>query len=146
VINFFLCLLFSVSVFAEKSELNRVVFSVSGQAWTSRDRDVYQNVLNTVFQKQMLSQYSKNPENDFLLSRLSSKEAAVFDFKGEPATVTEANRKKLKDFTPEEIEREIALISKTTTFIDIKESQHKDAIRFNAWFDLLKRKYVVRLK
>ncbi len=123
-----------------------MLFSVAGQAWTSRDRDVYQSVLTEVFQKKLLSQFSKNAENDFLLSRVSSKEAAVFDFTGDKVTVTESDRKKLSAFSKDEIDREVSLIAKTKTFIDIKESQHKDAIRFNTWFDLLKRKYLVRMK
>lgn len=145
-LKFCFIVFFSLAVFAEKSDLNRVLFSVGGTAWTSRDRAVYQSVLSEIFQKKSLSQFSKDAENDFLLSRVSSKEAAVFDFAGEPVVVSEASRKKLKEFNSDEVDREVALIRKAAAFIEIKESQHKDAIRFNAWFDLLKRKYVVRLK
>ena len=77
----FLFLIFSA--FAQ-SEFNKILFSIGSNSWTLRDRQVYQAVLGEVFQKKMLSAFSKDPENDFLLSRLSFKEAAVFELT--PAT------------------------------------------------------------
>lgn len=139
-------LIFPCAVLAQKTDVNRVLFSIGTTSWTSRDREVYQFVLNEVFQKKALSQYSKNPENDFLLSRLSYKEAAVFELSsGEKNKMADLG-KKLNGFSATEVERETDYISKALILIEIKESQHKDSRRFNSWFDLLKRKYLVRLK
>lgn len=138
-------LIFSGAVQAQKTDVNRVLFSIGTTSWTSRDREAYQFVLSEVFQKKALSQYSKNPENDFLLSRLSYKEAAVFELSAGEKTKVDVN-KKLNGFTPAEVERETNYISKALILIEIKESQHKDSRRFNSWFELLKRKYLVRLK
>ena len=107
---------------------------------------VYESVLNEVFKKKNLSEYSKNQFNDFLLSRLSLREANLFQITAEKKPLLEPERKKLAAFTNAEIDRELALISKAQALIEIKESQHKDAARFNSWVELMKRKYVVHIK
>lgn len=131
---------------AERTEINKVLFSVGNQSWTMRDLELYQSVLNVVFNKKVLSQYSKDEFNDFLVSRVSLKEADVFQISYVKQAITEPERKKLVAFTREEIEKEVTAIAKADALIEIKENQHKDTGRFNTWLELMKRKYVVRIK
>ena len=108
---------------------------------------VYQSVLSEVFKKKRLSEFSKSALDDFLLSRMSFKESKVLNLTAtEKMAVTEAEKKKLPQFKAEEIQREADLIIKAENLIEIKEAQHKDAARFTNWFELMKRKYVVRIK
>ena len=147
-IKIFLLILLSLSFSVQaQTDFNKILFSIGTSSWSLRDREAYQAVLTEVFQKKALSEYSKNPENDFLLSRLSYKEAGVFELSpSEKIKVSEAARKKLAAFSPEEVLRETDYISKAAILVEIKESQQKDVKRFNTWFELLKRKYQVRLK
>jgi hypothetical protein len=107
---------------------------------------VYQAVLSEVFKKKKLTDYSQSDFNDFLISRLSLKEANLFQITYDKKSLAPADRKKIGLFSKEEIDRELELISKAQALIEIKENQHKDASRFNTWFELMKRKYVVRVK
>lgn len=122
-----------------------MLFRVADQSFTLRDKQIYENVLVEVFKKKQISNYSKTDFNDFLVSRLSLKEAEVFQLNFDKKLFSEADRKKI-GFTKEEVEREVLAISKAQALIDIKENQHRDATRFNSWFELMKRKYVVRIK
>ncbi len=130
----------------ERTELNKVLFSVGEQSWTLRDMELYQSVMSDIFKKKTLSAFSKNEFNDFLVSRISLKEADVFQISYDKKAVTEAERKRLTAFTKEEIDREVTAVAKAEALIEIKESQHKDTARFNTWYELMKRKYVVRIK
>lgn len=134
------------AIAAESAEINKVLFSVGNQSWTMRDMEIYRGVLNSVFKKKSLSQYSKDEFNDFLVSRVSLKEADVFQISYDKQSLTEQERKKLSSFTREEIEKEVTAIAKAEALIEIKENQHKDIGRFNTWLELMKRKYVVRIK
>jgi len=139
--------LFSLQAYAaESAEINKVLFSVGNQSWTMRDMEIYHGVLNGVFKKKSLSQFSKDEFSDFLVSRVSLKEADVFQISYDKVAVTEPERKKLSAFTREEIEKEVTAIAKAEALIEIKENQHKDIGRFNTWLELMKRKYVVRVK
>ena len=122
-----------------------MLFRVADQSFTLRDKQIYETVLAEVFKKKQITDYSKTDFNDFLVSRLSLKEADLFQISFDKKTVSEDDRKKI-GFSKEEIEREVLAISKAQALIDIKETQHRDASRFNSWFELIKRKYVVRVK
>jgi len=142
-------LIFSFFTFfahAERTELNKVLFSAGDQSWTSRDMDLYQSVLSDIYKKKKLSEFSKNEFNDFIISRVSLKEADVFQISYDKKSLTEAERKKLGTFTKDELDKEVTAIAKAQALIEIKENQHKDAARFNTWYELMKRKYVVRIK
>ncbi|MCC2679526.1 MAG: hypothetical protein K0R29_2102 [Pseudobdellovibrio sp.] len=130
----------------ERTELNKVLFSVGDQSWTMRDMDLYRSVMSDVYKKKSLTQYSKDEFNDFLVSRISLKEADVFQISFDKKVPTEPERKKLAAFTRDEIDKEVTAIAKAEALIEIKENQHKDSARFNTWYELMKRKYVVRIK
>ncbi|MGZ3690795.1 MAG: hypothetical protein ACXVAX_04795 [Pseudobdellovibrio sp.] len=134
------------SVLAERTDFNKILVNVGGESWTTRDMQVYQSVLSEVFKKKQLSTYSKSSLDDFLLSRMSFKEAKVLNLVADKNPVPESEKKKLTQFKGEEVDREIDLITKAENLVEIKEAQHKDANRFNAWYELMKRKYVVRIK
>ena len=126
--------------------VNEVLFSVSGEAATARDQQIYQSVLSEVFHKQHLSQFSQKPVSDFLLSRLSFKEASVFDLTSEKTKISESVKKKWAEYSLTEIEREANIISKALLLIELKENQLKQQERFDIWFEVLKRKYQVKFK
>lgn len=126
--------------------INEVLFSVGTKSFTSRDHLVYKSVLNEVFQKTRISQFTKRPVDDFLLSRLSYNEAIAFELAPEKPKLRDQVRKKLSEFSLGEIEREREIIAAALALIDIKEAQVKNQGRFNTWFDLLKRKYQLKLK
>lgn len=126
--------------------MNEVLFSVSGTAATSFDRQTYTGVLNEVFQKKSLSTFSRDPASDFLLSRLADREARIFDLPGEKPKISESARKKLSDLSAEEIDNEAGLIARALALVEIKEAQLKQQERFDTWFELLKRKYQLKIK
>lgn len=134
-------------VSAQKSDLNRVLFAVGASSWTTRDREAYEAVLSEFFKKKSLSQFSKSADSDFLLSRLAFREASVFELTPDQRRKAgEVDRKKLSAFSAAEIDREMDYILKAAVMVEIKESQHKESGRFNSWYELLKRKYQVRMK
>ncbi len=141
-----LILVITSSALAERADFIKVVANVGGESWTNRDMQVYETVLSEIFKKKKLSEFSKSDYNDFLLSRMSFKEAKNLNLTGDKIVVSEADKKRLANFKSEEIDREVELIAQAQNIIEIKESQHKEATRFNNWFELMKRKYVVRTK
>lgn len=126
--------------------MNEVLFSIANESSTSRDRLVYQRVLNEVFKKDTISQFTPKTADDFLLSRLSYKEAKAFDMHGNEMKINENSKKKLSEFTPSEVERELEVISTALALIEIKEAQLKGKERFNTWFELIKHKYQLKIK
>ena len=133
------------SAFAERVELNKILFTTGNTSWSSRDQQIYQTVLNEVFKRKRISQYSQSEFNDFLLSRLAEKEANTFELKYDKIEATEAQKKKM-GFSNSEIVAEVQRISKAITLTEIKESYHNDTKRFASWFDVMKRKYTVKIK
>lgn len=129
-----------------RTEFNKILFSISGQSWSLRDQQIYQAVLVEVFKRKSLSPYSTNESDDFVTSRLAEKESNLFDLTTDPVKVTEAQKKRLSNFTSAEIDKEIASISKATAIIEIKESKNQDQARFKTWVELLKRKYQFKIK
>ena len=128
------------------NEFNKILFSVSGQSWTSRDQQAFDIVLNEVFKKKKLTTASETELEDFLLSRLSEKESSLFDLSFAAVKLTEQQRKKMNFLTSAEVNREVEMISKAIAILDLKETQQKDPVRFKAWFELLKRKYQLKMK
>lgn len=133
------------SAFAERVELNKILFTAGNTSWSARDQKIYQSVLSEVFKRKKISQYSQTDFNDFLLSRLAEKEANTFDLTYDKVTATEAQKKKI-GFSSSEVEAEIQRVAKAITLTEIKESYHNDSKRFASWFDVMKRKYTVKIK
>lgn len=148
-INRFLFIYISIfiqsSAFAERVELNKILFTTGNTSWSSHDQQIYQSVLSEVFKRKKISQYSQTEFNDFLLSRLAEKEASTFELTYDKVEVSEAQKKKL-GFTLAEINAEVERVSKAITLTEIKESYHNDTKRFASWFDVMKRKYTVKIK
>lgn len=131
----------------KESLVNEVLFSITGESFTSHDRNIYQSVLNEILQKNKISSFTKKTTDDFLLSRLSYQEAKAFELTGSAKIkLSESSRHKLSEFSPAEIEREIDVISRARALIEIKETQLKQQDRFDTWFQLLKRKYQFKPK
>lgn len=147
---FFLSITADIAVLAATDEkvqvVNEILFSVAGEPSTSRDMQLYKAVLNEIFQKNKISKFTKKFSDDFLLSRLSYKEAVVFELTGTKMKESDAARRKMADFSKAEIDREIDVVSKALELIEIKENQVKLQARFDTWFELLKRKYQLKLK
>lgn len=131
---------------AQEFLVNEILFTMDGESLTLRDLKLYQAVLREVFKKDRLSDFNLKEPEDFLLSRVCYREAKTFETQGVPYKITEQNKKKLVDFTDDEIEIESASIAKAIGLIEIKESQLKQKERFFAWFELVKRKNQVRIK
>lgn len=126
--------------------INEILFSIANESVTSRDRQVYQSVLSEVFQKDRVSQFTKKLSDDFVLSRLSYREAKVFELRSVEVKLNESMKKKLSEFSQREITREVEIIGKAIALIEMKETQLKQKDRFDTWFALLKRKYQLKLK
>lgn len=141
----FISICFQSSAFAERVELNKILFTAGATSWSSRDQQIYQSVLSEVFKRKKISQYSQSEFNDFLLSRLAEKEASTFELSYDKVVATEAQKKKI-GFSTAEINAEVQRVSKAITLTEIKESYHNDAKRFASWFDVMKRKYTVKIK
>jgi hypothetical protein len=143
---------FSAFLSAEGFLVNEVLFSVAAKSATARDRLLYETIIQEVFEKKQLSRFSKKKSDDFLLSRLCSREAEVFDISPDKKIVSDSARKKMNDFSTTEIENEISLISKALSIIElkenqiVKENQLTPQERFDTWYEVLKRKYQVKIK
>lgn len=147
----FIAIVFLLSGFASAQPLkeavvNEVLFSIGNVSYTARDMLIYKSVLAELYQKTRISQYTKKPFDDFLLSRLSFNEASAFELKSEKSKISDAARKKLSEFSLDEVVRENENIAVAIALIDIKESQLRSQTRFDTWYELLKRKYQFKLK
>lgn len=132
--------------FAEnETVVNQVIFSDTQQSWTSRDRALFNKVMDTLVQRR-LSQYTENLEEDFLLSRLSYYEAILFEITPTKIKISELAKKKFSEYTHAELQSELEKVESALALIDLKEAQFKQKLRFKTWFDLLKRKYQVKIK
>lgn len=131
---------------AQSVIVNEVLFSVAGHSWTARDRQLYEALLKEAYGKEGLTKFSVKRKEDFLLSRLSAREADAFDLQPEKNKLIDAIKKKTNQFSATEIENELTLISKALTIVELKENQLKQQERFDTWFELLKRKYQVKIK
>lgn len=149
ILGIFICI-YSVFTLGAQSQnevvVNEVLFSVANESSTTHDRLIYQRVLSEVFKKNKISQLIKKASDDFLLSRLSYKEAKAFDMQGVEVKLSQASRKKLSEFSDLEINHEIEVISKAMAIVEIKETQLKQKERFETWFDLLRHKYLLKIK
>lgn len=125
--------------------LNQVLISDSQQSWTERDRNLFNKVMDVLVQKK-LSQYTESREEDFLLSRLSYYEALLFEISPTEIKISDQARKKFSEYTRDELQSEVSKVQHSMALIDLKETQFKQKLRFKTWFDLLKRKYQVKVK
>ncbi len=150
--TFLLFFSFSAILSAEGSLVNEVLFSLAAKSSTARDRLLYETLIQEVFEKKQLSKYSKKKSDDFLLSRLSSREAEAFDIRPDKKIISDSARKKMNEFSAAEIENELSLISKALSIIELKENQlaKENQLtpqeRFDTWYEVLKRKYQVKIK
>lgn len=140
--------LFCLNVKAAESGqiLNQVLFYESSQSWTSRDMELFEKLKKDILQKNKLSQFAENANEDFLLSRLSAREALLFEVAPVQYKISEQQKKSLSEFSSIEVDEEIKKMGLAVTLIDLKEDQLKQKLRFKTWFDLLKRKYQVKIK
>lgn len=130
----------------EATSVNEIVFSVSKQSSSRRDLELYQFVLKEFFQKNKMSIFSKRELEDFLLSRLAYREALNFDLSGVEAKNKSFDAKKQNGYTDVEVKEEVQVLLKALAYMEIKENHLKEQVRFDTWFDLLKRKYQVKYK
>jgi hypothetical protein len=126
--------------------VNQILFYESQQSWTARDRELYEKIKKEVLQKSRISQFAENGDEDFLLSRLAVREAVLFEVTPNKYHVLDLQRAGLSDFSGKEVEEELKQLGLATSLIELKESQLKQKLRFKTWFDLLKRKYQVKIK
>lgn len=128
-------------------DLNEILIAESLESWSKRDFELFKKLKIQVYKKSLLSQFSENEIEDFVLSRLSFHENVLFELSYEPVLLTEVQKKSLSgEYTDEEIQKELNRIGQALVMIELKESQLKQKVRFKTWFDLLKRKYQLKYK
>ena len=126
--------------------LNQVLFYESKQSWTSRDQELFNKLKKEVVQKERLSAFTETSDEDFLLSRLSAREALLFEVTPFKFKITEAERNALAGYSRPEIDEELNHLGLAVALVELKESQLKQKLRFKTWLDLLKRKYQFKIK
>lgn len=141
-----LCVSYSWAVPESIHIVNQVLFFESKDSWTSRDLELYQKIKKEVLHKESISQFVDNADEDFLLSRLSAREAVLFEVSPIKLKFSDSQRVAFAGFSQKEIENEMNQIGLALALIDLKESQLKQKLRFKTWLDLLKRKYQVKIK
>ena len=125
--------------------LNQIIFSESDESWSSRDLHLFEKVM-IALNKKNISSWTQGLNEDFLLSRLSYREATLFEVTPEKIKISEVERKKISGYTAKEIDDELKLLGAAFVFIDLKENQLKQKDRFEIWLSHLKRKYQVKMK
>ena len=126
--------------------LNQVLFYESKQSWTSRDQELFNKLKKEVVQKERLSAFTETSDEDFLLSRLSAREALLFEVTPLKFKITETERNVLAGYSRSEIDEELNHLGLAVALVELKESQLKQKLRFKTWLDLLKRKYQFKIK
>lgn len=146
--NWLLALFFSLAIAApnEGPVINQVLFYESKQSWTSRDLELFNHIKKEVLKKSRLSQLADTDHEDFLLSRLAAREAILFEVTSVKIRLADTQKQSLQNFSNKEIDEELAQVGRALTLIELKESQLNQKMRFKTWFDLLKRKYQVKIK
>jgi len=146
-LKFFLCLvLFSWAAPESAPVINQVLFYESKQSWTSRDLELFEKIKKEVLHKDRIGQFVESNDEDFILSRLSAREALLFEVSPVKLKISETQKAAFNGFSQKEIENELSEIGLAMSLIDLKESQLKQKLRFKTWLDLLKRKYQVKVK
>ena len=97
-------------------------------------------------QKNRISTFTENADEDFLLSRLSAREGVLFEVTPLKLKLTDAQRSTFANYSAKEIDAELSQMGLATALVELKETQLKQKIRFKTWFDLLKRKYQYKTK
>ncbi len=131
---------------ASPATLNQVLFYESKDSWTARDFELFEKIKKDFFPSGNLSSFSENNDEDFLLSRLSAREALLFELTPLKFKLSETQRLALSDFSKLEIDEEIKNLGLAAALVELKESQLKQKLRFKTWLDLLKRKYQFKIK
>ncbi len=133
---------------AEKplTALNAVLFSEGEQSWTQRDFNLYKKILNHVPKKEESSTLSDSLAENFLISRLLSREAELFEIQPEKLELSPGFKTESADYSKTEINEELKVIALSRALMDLKEKQMSQKIRFKAWIEVLKRKYAVKIK
>lgn len=130
----------------KKELLNQVLFSEGSDSWTSRDFALYRKVISTYLKKEKLSDYAESALDDFIISRLLKREALLFEIS--PTDTFNYNPSKLGpgEYSKKEIETELKDLAYAEALLNLKEKQMAQKARFKAWIDVLKRKYLVKIK
>ncbi len=146
-------LIFSTHIHAQQNlpsapeVVNQILFSEADQSWTLRDFKIYKSVLLAVTKTEKIAEFSENPLDDFVVSRLLKREALLFEIAPQsitvPVNLKEANG---EVFTKLEIEQETQMIAEALALLQLKQNQMSQKVRFKAWIDVLKRKYSVKMK
>jgi hypothetical protein len=146
-LKFFLCLaLLSWAAPENAPVINQVLFYESKQSWTARDLELFEKIKKEVLHKDRIGQFVENNDEDFILSRLSAREALLFEVSPVKLKMSDSQKSAFNGFSQKEIENELSEIGLAMSLIDLKESQLKQKLRFKTWLDLLKRKYQVKVK
>lgn len=142
----FFVLSFSWAVQEVAPIVNQVLFYESKQSWTSRDFDLFEKVKKEVLHKDRIGQFVETNAEDFVLSRLGAREAELFEMSPIKLKLSESQRSGFVGYSQKEIDTELSQVGLALSLIELKESQLKQKLRFKTWFDLLKRKYQVKIK
>lgn len=130
---------------------NQILFTEGDQSWTARDFKLYKKIILLVTKNEKMNAFSKNDAEDFLLSRLLKREALLFEITPQKLVLpvlskSEHNKSELNEFSKKEIDQELIIVSESLALLDLKSSQMSQKIRFQAWMEVLKRKYAVKIK
>lgn len=131
---------------ASGAVFNQVLFAEGNQSWTTRDFKLYKKIVLLVTKSEKISAFSNTAVDDFLLSRLLKREALLFEIAPQKLVLPALNKSELGEFTKSEVEQELIMISEALALLELKKSQMSQKIRFQAWIDVLKRKYAVKIK
>lgn len=126
--------------------MNAVLFSEGEQSWTQRDFNLYKKILNHIPKKGESVGASESLPDDFLISRLLSREALLFEIHPEKLELSSGFKTDAADYSKVEINEELKVIALSRALLDFKEKQMSQKIRYKAWIEVLKRKYAVRIK
>lgn len=134
--------------------VNQIICSDQSTSWTLRDLELFAKIKNLMSSNgngvfKLVNFELKNnefkPVDEFLLIRLAAKEAQLFEITPLKLAAIDTSIL-LRDFSKEEVQAELSSLSLALAMIRFKELQLKEASRFITWFEILKRKYQVKMK
>jgi hypothetical protein len=134
--------------------VNHIICSDQSTSWTSRDLELFTKIKNLMSSNangvfKLVNFELKNnefkPLDEFLLIRLAAKEAQLFEITPVKLSAIDTSIL-LRDFAKEEVQAELSSLGLALAMIRFKELQLKEASRFITWFEILKRKYQVKMK
>ena len=136
----------------QQTTINAVLFSEGNESWTQRDLNLYKKLVQHLFHKEKLSEFSDSIRDDFLISRVVKREAILFEIEANKIKLNKLNKLNstsyadLSEYSKNEIHSEVDAISFASALLELKEKQMNQKARFKAWVDVLKRKYNVKIK